>query len=76
MSPIGSIMMWPLSVAPSGWLICNGQSIENGDEYMQLRNVLGTTSVPDLSGRFPLGESQSHAAGTTGGVETVTLTED
>lgn len=34
----------------------------------------GTNSTPDLRGRFVLGESSSHAMGSTGGSETVTLT--
>lgn len=71
--PIGSITMWPLSSPPSGWLICNGQSIETGDQYAQLRTVLGANNVPDLTGKFPLGVSSSHAIGTTGGEEEHTL---
>lgn len=48
MMPIGSIIMWATNTAPSGWLICSGQSI-SGDEYTELRNVLGTNVVPDMS---------------------------
>lgn len=74
-NPIGSITMWPLATAPSGWLICNGQTID-GDQYANLRAVLGTNSVPDLTGKFPLGANNSHVTGSTGGSETVTLTTD
>ena len=79
--PIGTIVMWPSATAPTGWLICNGQSI-TGDAYADLRTVLGgATTVPNLSGRFPLGSgnssttgSTSHSLASSGGEEKHTLT--
>lgn len=71
-TPIGAILMWPTATAPTGWLICNGQSIA-GDDYAALRTVLGTDTVPDLSGKFILGVSSTHALNSTGGEETHTL---
>lgn len=53
--PIGTIVMWPTDNIPSGWLLCDGQSIEYGEQYNQLKAVLGTTSVPNLQQRFPIG---------------------
>jgi len=53
--PIGSIIMWPRETEPDGWLLCNGQSIETGAQYAKLRDVLGTTSVPNFNGLFPVG---------------------
>ncbi len=60
--PIGSIVMWakPVADIPTGWRLCNGSN--------------GTV---DLRGRFVLGSggSVSSAIGSTGGSQTVTLTE-
>ena len=36
----------------------------------------GTNGTPDLSGKFILGKSDNHAAGSTGGEETHTLTQN
>lgn len=71
--PIGSITMWATATPPTGWLICNGQSI-TADTYTALRTVLGTSVVPDLTGRFPLGANATHALGSSGGTEEETLT--
>lgn len=63
--PIGSITMWATATPPNGWLICDGRSI-TGDTYTELRTVLGTNVVPDLSGKFPLGAGDSGKYGSTG----------
>lgn len=81
--PIGTIVMWPTATAPTGWLICDGQPI-TGDAYADLRTVLGgATTVPNLSGRFPLGSgnssttgSTSHSLASSGGEEKHTLTTE
>lgn len=55
--------------------ISNGHPTdENGLEITDWHVCDGTNGTPDLSGRFILGASTSHAAGTTGGEETHTLT--
>ena len=74
--PTGAIMMWYTNTAPSGWLICNGQSTTG---YTALAAVVGAT-VPDMRTRVPVGRHDSAGTffvnpGTTGGTETVTLTE-
>jgi microcystin-dependent protein len=72
------------TVAPENYLFCDGSAVSRST-YATLFDVIGTTfgagdgsttfNLPDLSGRVPLGVSQAHALGTTGGSETVTLTE-
>jgi microcystin-dependent protein len=67
-------MMWATATAPTGWLICNGQSTTG---YTALAAVVGAT-VPDMRGDVPVGFSSGDSDfGTllgTGGVKSVTLT--
>ena len=73
------------TVAPQGCLFCDGSAVSR-TTYVALFGVIGTTygegdgsttfNIPDLSGRVVIGVSNSHAIGTTGGSETVTLTAD
>ena len=80
-APTGSITAYAGTLAPSGWLLCDGSAIPRGSA---LGLVIGTAfgvgdgattcNLPDLRGRFVLGVSGAHARGTTGGVESVTLT--
>lgn len=82
--PAGIIMPFAGRRLPAGYLPCDGSAVSRST-YATLFGVIGTTfgagdgsstfNLPDLSGRVPLGVSQSHALGTTGGSETVTLTE-
>lgn len=72
------------TTVPAGYLLCDGSAVSRSD-YTTLFEVIGTTfgsgdgettfNLPDLSGRVPLGVSQAHTLGSTGGSETVTLTE-
>ena len=67
--PVGGVILWSgtLATIPSGWALCDGNSTYR---------VGGTTlTVPDLRNRFVLGASESAAPRTTGGSETITLTE-
>lgn len=83
--PAGIIMPFAGTVAPQGCLFCDGSAVSR-TTYAALFAVIGTTygegdgsttfNVPDLSGRVVIGVSNSHALGTTGGSETVTLTTD
>jgi len=64
--PIGGIIMWSGSISslPNNWKFCDG-----------------TNGTPDLRGRFVLSSGQgsgltNRTTGQTGGVETVTLTEE
>jgi len=69
--PTGEISMFAGNVAPSGWVMCYGQSVSSGDAlYTNLWNVIHTTygstgspnfNLPDMRGRFPMG----YGTGTT-----------
>ncbi len=40
--PIGGILLWPTSAIPSGWLRCNGATV-NRSAYAKLFRVIGIT---------------------------------
>jgi len=60
---IGYIMLFAGATAPSGWLICNGQSTSG---YPNLAGVVGAT-VPDLRNRYLVGVYSSNNIGQTSG---------
>ena len=76
-TPVGTIVMFGGTGAPTGWLLCNGQSTAS---YTALAAVVGA-NVPDLMGRAPIGYGDSADSGITTrstigakvGVEEVTL---
>jgi hypothetical protein len=63
--PIGGILLWSGSIVsiPDGWAICDGGT-HNGH------------LTPDLRNQFVVGAGVSYAVGNTGGVASVTLTQD
>ena len=70
--PVGSIMPFVSAAnAPSGWLLCNGQSVA-GTSYPELSAVIGTSfggnstnfNVPDLVNKTLYGVAGSPAAST------------
>jgi microcystin-dependent protein len=75
-TPVGTIVMFGGTAAPTGWLLCDGQSTAS---YTALAAVVGAT-VPDLRGRAPIGYGQGTGLtnrttiGGTTGAETHTLT--
>ena len=85
-SPVGEIKMWPTSVAPTKYLICNGAAISR-TTYAALFALLSTTygsgdgsttfNLPNLKGKIPVGfdaaQPEFDALGETGGAKTVTL---
>lgn len=81
--PIGVIEIWPFDPpAPLHYLMLDG-SIYNiadfpvlGPKFGSKYGGNGTTTfgVPDARGKFILGVSAAHILGSTGGVESVTLT--
>ena len=50
--PTGSILMYAGATAPAGWLLCDGRAIPNDASGAALRALLGTTTTPNLAGRF------------------------
>jgi len=76
-TPVGTIVMFGAATAPTGWLLCDGQSTAS---YAALAAVVGA-NVPDLMGRAPIGYGSGTgltARSTIGakvGAEEVTLTE-
>lgn len=65
LTPTGAILLWTTDTAPTGFLLCSGQAV-NRTTYATLFALIGTTygvgdgsttfNVPDLRGRFPLGQ--------------------
>jgi microcystin-dependent protein len=85
----GSIQMFAGSVAPNGWLVCNGDTVSRSD-YNNLFKVIGTTygagnsnttfRLPDMRGRCPIGVGTgasltARTLGSNVGAETVTLAQ-
>ena len=59
----GMMVMWPGATAPTGWLLCQGQSLLRAD-YPALFTIVGTSygsadathfNLPDMRGRVPAG---------------------
>lgn len=81
---VGCVYMYGGGVAPSKFLLCDGSAISR-TTYSELFSVIGTTygvgdgsttfNLPLMEGRVVIGVSGTHALGTTGGTESVTLTE-
>lgn len=83
-APVGSIMIWAGSTAPTGWLLCDGTAYST-TTYSALYAVVGTTYgsgsgtflVPNLKGKIPVGmdasQSEFNTRGETGGAKTHTL---
>lgn len=82
--PAGIIDVFAGDTVPTGYLLCDGSAVDR-TTYATLFAVIGTTygvgdgsttfNVPNLSGRVVIGVSGTHALGSTGGSETITLTE-
>jgi len=87
LSPVGSIMQYAGSSAPSGWLIADGSAVSR-TTYADLYTAIGTAygsgdgsttfNLPNLKGKVPVGRDSSDtsfdALGETGGAKTHTLT--
>lgn len=80
----GSIYIFAGSVAPSGFLICDGSAVSR-TEYYALFETIGTTygsgdgsttfNIPNLTGKVTIGSSTQYPLGSTGGEETCSLAE-
>lgn len=81
--PIGGVIMFAGSVAPEGFLLCDGSEVLI-DDYDRLHCIIGNTygnpcvnikfRLPDLRFRFPLGKNNVKNLGDVGGEENHTLT--
>lgn len=70
--PTGMALFSPSGTVPSGWLALDGSTISQADDP-NLFAIYGPI-LPDMRGKMALGADMTHAVGTTGGVENVTLT--
>ena len=89
MDTIGEIRLFAGTYAPTGWVFCDGQSLEISN-YYSLFQLIGTAyggdaiqyfNVPDLQSRTPIGAGQgtglpNYSLGETGGTEKNALTTD
>lgn len=86
--PVGSLIAFAGSAAPSGYLMAQGQSVLRTD-YPDLFLVIGITygsvdithfTIPNLKGNVPVGldaaQAEFDVLGDTGGVKAVTLTQN
>jgi microcystin-dependent protein len=84
--PVGTIMPFVGNSAPTGWLLCQGQTVSSAT-YPKLSVECGTKfgtapagqfRLPDLKGRMVVGldssQTEFDAIGKTGGAKSVTLT--
>lgn len=67
--PTGSILLWSgaTSSIPSGWALCNGQTVAKTDGS-------GNITTPDLTNKFVVCAGTSYSVGATGGASSVTPT--
>lgn len=72
----GSILMWPTSSAPSGYLLCNGSAVSR-TTYAALYALIGSTygsgdgsttfNIPNFVNSMPIGVGSTAALAGTGG---------
>jgi microcystin-dependent protein len=76
--PVGAILPFYGTTAPTNYLVCDGSAF-SGVTYPALAVVLGGTTLPSLKGKFLVGydstDSDYNAMGDTGGSKTHTLGE-
>lgn len=86
-TPVGTILPFAGSSAPTGYLICDGSAVSR-TTYANLFAVIGTTygagdgsttfNLPNLKGKVPVGldtsQPEFNTLGRTGGAKTHTLT--
>jgi len=86
-NPVGAVVSFAGSVAPTGWLMCDGSAVSR-TYYSSLFTLLGTTygsgdgsttfNLPDLQGRVPVGydstQTEFDALGETNSADAKTHT--
>lgn len=81
---LGTIMLWPHSRIPDGWVICDGRVLniaQNQALFALLSNRYGgdgrsTFALPDLRGRAVVCANSNRPLGVVRGAESVTLTKE
>ena len=86
---VGSVFNFAGSVAPDGYLVCDGSTVPNGTgtvqgktaDFSTLYAMLGTTygsagQIPNLLGKFSVGSGGGYSLGAQGGANTVTLSSN
>jgi microcystin-dependent protein len=81
-TPVGTVLDYAGTTAPSLFAFADGSALNTG-QYPELFAVIGYTyggagasfNLPDCRGRMTLAVSSAHAAGSTGGAETVALSQ-
>ena len=71
----GLMMAWPAAAAPSGWLLCQGQSLKRTD-YPLLFAVIGTTFGSADGTHFTLPDMRGQVAAGIGGTLGLTLGQE
>lgn len=72
--PVGTVVIWTATTAPSGWLLCDGSAF-SASVYPALYSVFPYSAVPDLRSRLVIGPySYFYPMLSTGGQESVLLT--
>lgn len=76
LAPVGTVLPFAGSAAPTGWLLCQGQTVSR-TTYADLFAVIGTIygagdgsttfALPDMGGRVPAGKEATATRLTTGG---------
>jgi microcystin-dependent protein len=75
--PVGAIIMWSSATAPTGWVLCDGSTLNStsSPQYSNLYSVISNTyggidntdfKVPDLKGRTVVGVGTGTGDGTSG----------
>jgi hypothetical protein len=63
--PTGTIMAFVGTTAPEGWLLCDGSTITDNPTNARLRELLGTTTTPNLTARYLRGAGTFDRGGIT-----------
>jgi microcystin-dependent protein len=81
-TPTASLLMWPTATPPTGFLICNGQTVSRAT-YAALFAIVGTLfgagdgsttfTLPEYRDRMPIGAGGSYLANSLGGSNDATL---
>jgi microcystin-dependent protein len=75
--PVGAIIMWSSATAPTGWVLCDGSTLNStsSPQYSSLYSVISNTyggtdntnfKLPDLRGRTVVGVGTGTGNGTSG----------